>query len=632
MSSKLNTLLLLLLLCLPGAVFSQRKMEKLNRGVVATVQPDGKIFVSWRLFGNDPESIAFNLYRTTAQGVALKLNEKPLDGPTWFLDEKADLTQANSYSVRAVINNREQAVGGTFLLQANYAKAYRSIPLRTPEGYSANDCSAADLDGDGEYEIVVHMTGKAIDNAFNGFSSEPVFQAYKLDGTFLWEINLGKNIREGAHYTQFMVYDLDGDGKAEMVCKTADGTKDGTGKILGDPTADWREKGDKLLPTRDRTGSSLDSTGKMVAKTDGRIMSGPEFLTVFEGSTGKALSTVNYLPPLGTVESWGDAYANRSERYLACVAYLDGVLPSVVMCRGYYARTALAAWDFRNGKLTLRWLFDTHENPALKDYMGQGNHNLTVTDVDNDGKDEIVYGAACINDDGTGLYSTQLRHGDALHVGDLDPERPGLEVFSPHETPSLIAGAEFRDARTGELIWGKPSRGDNGRGAAFDIDPRYAGSECWSSANRPLFNAKGDSISEKPRSANFAIWWDGDLLRELLNGNSISKWDWEKGAENPLFVAEGCSSNNGSKSTPALSADLFGDWREELVLRTNDNSELRIFTTSIPTEHRIYTLMHDPQYRLSIAWQNVAYNQPPHVSFYLGHGMKKLPRPNITTE
>lgn len=632
MFSKLTTLLLLLLLCMPQVAPAQRKMEKLNRGVVATVQPDGKVFVSWRLFGNDPESVAFNLYRETAGGAPVKLNSQPIDGPTWFLDEKPDITRDNRYSVRAVINQREQAADAAFLLPANHDKAYRSIPLRTPEGYSANDCSAADLDGDGEYELVVHMTGRAIDNAFNGISSEPVFQAYKLDGTFLWEINLGKNIREGAHYTQFMVYDLDGDGKAEMVCKTADGTKDGTGKILGNPEADWREQGEKVLPTRDRTGSSRDSSGRMVAKTEGRIMSGPEYLTVFEGATGKALATVNYLPPLGDVNSWGDTYANRSERYLACVAYLDGVRPSVVMCRGYYARTSLAAWDFQNGKLTLRWLFDTHEKEALKPYMGQGNHNLTVTDVDSDGKDEIVYGAACIDDNGSGLYSTRLGHGDAMHVSDLDPDRPGLEVFQPHESPSTTAGAEFRDARTGELIWGKPSRGDNGRGASFDIDPRFPGSECWSSANRPLFSAKGDSISEKPRSANFAIWWDGDLLRELLNGNVISKWDWEKGTEWPMLVAEGCSSNNGSKSTPALSADLFGDWREELVLRSTDNKELRIFTTTLPTEHRIYTLMHDPQYRLSIAWQNVAYNQPPHVSFYLGHGMKNLPQPNITTD
>lgn len=623
--------LIVLLLFVSGFLFAQRQMENLGRGVVATTQSEGKVFVSWRLFGNDPDNIAFNVYRSTAGATAVKLNDKPITGPTWFLDEKADMSKANAYSVRPVLNNREQAASKAFTLPANYGKNYLSIPLQTPQGYSANDCSVGDLDGDGEYEIIVHMTGRGIDNAMSGVSGEPVFQAYKLDGTMLWEINLGKNIREGAHYTQFMVYDLDGDGKAEMVCKTADGTKDGAGKIIGDPNADWREKGGKFLPTRDRTGSTRDSLGNMVAGTDGRIMSGPEFLTVFEGATGKAITTVNYVPVLGDVNSWGDTYANRSDRYLACVAYLDGVHPSVVMCRGYYARTSLAAWDFKNGKLSLRWLFDTDGKPELRPYMGQGNHQVSVADVDADGKDEIVYGAAVIDDNGTGLYSTRLGHGDAMHVGDLDPSRPGLEVFQPHETPSQIAGAEFRDARTGELIWGKPSTGDNGRGASFDIDPRYLGSESWSSANRPLYNVKGDSISPKPRSTNFAIWWDGDLLRELLNGNTISKWDWNNAVENNLFVAEGCSSNNGSKSTPALSADILGDWREELILRTTDSKELRIFTTTIPTEHRIYTLMHDPQYRLSIAWQNVAYNQPPHVGFYLGDGMKTLPKPNIVT-
>jgi rhamnogalacturonan endolyase len=254
-----------------------------------------------------------------------------------------------------------------------------------------------------------------------------------------------------------------------------------------------------------------------------------------------------------------------------------------------------------------------------------------VGDVDGDGKDEIIYGACCIDHDGKGLYSTGLGHGDALHLADMDPDRPGMEVFMSHERPSDIAGSEFRDARTGELLWGKPSHGDVGRAMAADIDPRYKGFEYWVAGGaRGLFNTKGELISERaPRSCNFGIWWDGDLLRELLNRNYVSKWNWQNSSDSIIFVAENCVSNNGTKSTPVLCADIFGDWREEFILKTTDNKELRIFSTVIPTNYRFYTLMHDPVYRLSVAYQNVAYNQPTQVGFYLGEGMAPPPKPSI---
>lgn len=611
--------------------FGQRHMENLGRGVVAINQGKGKVFVSWRMLGTDRDDISFNLYRAT-EDKTVKVNARPITGPTWFVDNKADLKKDNSYFVRPINKGKEEAPSKPFVLKAGDDKPYISIPLRTPEGYHPNDCSVGDLDGDGEYEIVVHMVGRGRDNAHAGVSSEPIFHAYKLDGTFLWEINLGKNIREGAHYTQFLVYDFDGDGKAELICKTADGTIDGFGNTIGDPNADWRELSGES-PTRDRTGSTRDSQGNMVARLEGRIISGPEYLTVFEGATGKALATVDYLPERGDITSWGDGYANRSERYLAGVAYLDGVHPSAVMCRGYYNRTSLVAWDWRDGKLTQRWIFDTHERPDLAAYRGQGAHSLAVADVDGDGCDEIIYGSCCINNDGTGLYSNGLGHGDALHVGDLDPNRPGLEVFMVHETPHKSAGTEFRDARTGEVIWGRPSGGDNGRGVSFDIDPRHDGNECWAATWPDLMSATGMPITNgvRPRSMNFGIWWDGDLLRELLNGNTISKWDWTNERTNVIFEAKGCVSNNGSKSTPALSGDILGDWREEVILRTSDNKELRIFSTTTPTDYRLYTLMHDPTYRLAIAWQNVAYNQPPHPGFFLGVNMEPAPKPNIIT-
>jgi rhamnogalacturonan endolyase len=663
-----------------------RQMEALGRGVVAIHQADGKVFVSWRLLGSDPENIAFDLYRKTeggaerrgmppagrppragrpaaSEGVAqgppagdanaarrtegrggagdrdhggapgepVKLNSEPLTGATCFVDTTADLSGRTSYYVKPVIDGAEQAPSASFTLAAGALPLpFLSIPLKTPEGYTPNDASVGDLDGDGEYEIIVHMVGRGQDNAFAGETTEPIFHAYKMDGTLLWSINLGRNIREGAHYTQFMVYDLDGDGRAEFVCKTADGTTDGLGVVIGDKDADWREKGG-YVAIRDRTGSRTLADGTRVGDLEGRILKGPEYLTVFAGPDGRALATVNYVPPLGKSELWGDAYGNRSERYLACVAYLDGQRPSVVMCRGYYERTTLAAWDWRDGKLTQRWLFDSDDGtPGNEKYRGQGNHQLSVADVDEDGRDEIVYGACVIDDDGQGLYSTQRNHGDAMHVSDLDPDRPGLEVWQVHERPSDTSGGDFRDARTGELLWGLKSTGDAGRGLAANIDPRYKGYQCWSAPSDGLYTCKGVKISDrKPRVANFAIWWDGDLLRELLNGNRITKWNWLEGAETPLLIAQGCLSNNGSKSTPALSADLFGDWREEVMLRTADGKELRIYTTTIPTTYRFVTLMHDPQYRLAIAWQNVAYNQPPHPSFYLGEGMASPPRPKI---
>jgi rhamnogalacturonan endolyase len=595
-----------MLLPFAGQANAQRQMENLDRGVVAIHQGQGKVYVGWRMLGTEPDGIAFNVYRD-----GVRVNAEPISDSTNFLDENGGSNAV--YTVRPVTDGVEgEASAPAHVWQQNHL----SIPLQTPDGYRPNDASAGDLDGDGTYDIVLHQAGRGRDNASRGTTDPPILEAYKLDGTLLWRINLGKNIREGAHYTQFMVYDLDGDGRAEVACKTADGTVDGQGVTIGDAEANW-------------------------INADGKILDGPEFFTVFDGQTGAALATADYVPPRGDVGGWGgiggngnnDHNGNRADRMLACVAYLDGVRPSVVMCRGYYGRSVLAAWDWRDGKLTLRWVFDSAQ-PGLEKYSGQGNHNLTVADVDADGKDEIVYGSMCV-DDGTGLYSTDLRHGDAMHVGDLDPERPGLEVWGIHENERPIPGYEngfgaaLFDARTGEILWGKDAGRDVGRGVAADIDPRYPGAECWGGSGG-LRTIKGEDIGPRPRSQNFLAWWDGDLLRETLNSTRIAKWDWDQGAEVVLFTAEGCSSNNGSKSTPALSADLLGDWREEVIWRSRDNKELRLYTTTIPTSHRFRTLMHDPQYRLSIVWQNVAYNQPPHVGFFLGAGMDAPPRPSIT--
>ncbi|MBC8095799.1 MAG: rhamnogalacturonan lyase [Akkermansiaceae bacterium] len=627
-------------------------MEALGRGVVGIHEPDGKVFVSWRLLGTDPTNITFNLYRKTepvpgrrfggggggggrrgntngpAPGEPVKLNEAPLAGPTWFRDLSANLGGKTSYYVRPVLNGEEQDASAPFVFPAGAPPLpYLSIPLKTIEGYNPGDASAADLDGDGEYELILIQNGRGRDNGQAGLTEPPIFQAYKLDGTLLWEIKL-KNIRGGAHYTQLMVYDLDGDGRAEVACKTGDGTIDGKGNPVGDATANH-------------------------VSSRGHIAKGPEYLTIFDGLTGAALATEKYIPgrhptkeeptPEELDETWGDDHFNRSERYLACVAYLDGARPSLVMCRGYYTRSVLAAWDWRDGKLTSRWVFDSDASPENRKYRGQGNHNVSVADVDGDGRDEIVYGAAVIDDNGKGLYSTGWGHGDALHVSDLLPGNPGLEIFSIQER-FAGEGMNLRDAKTGRPLLLVPSRhadtegGDAGegpgRGASFNIDPRHPGNEAWAfgAGISGLYNAEGKRISDHtPRSCNFAVWWDGDLLRELLDRNLISKWNPEDQTETTLLIAQGQMSINGTKATPALSGDLLGDWREEIVWRSNDGKELRLYTTTIPTKHRLFTLMHDPQYRCAIAWQNVAYNQPPHPSFYLDEAAPLPSRPKIVT-
>lgn len=587
---------------------AQRKLEFLDRGMVAVKTADQSVFLSWRLLGTDEFDTVFAIYRQEGNGQPKKLNAFPLTKGTNFVDGHVDLSQDVTYTLDIVAAGSEREVAKLTVPKDQKVAQYLNIPLRTPEGYTPGDVSVGDLDGDGIYELIVHQTGIGHDNAHNGITSEPIFQAYKLDGTFLWEVNLGKNIREGAHYTQFMVYDLDSDGRAELVCKTADGTKDGLGNSIGDPTADWRD-------------TIADS------KTLGRILKGPEYLTVFDGLTGKALSTVDYLPERGNLQAWGDTNANRSDRFLACVAYLDGVHPSVIMTRGYYERTALAAWDFKDKQLISRWVFDSkvRDNP----YSGQGYHNLAVADVDQDGKDEIVFGSMVIDDDGKGLYSTGLGHGDALHVGDLDPERPGLEIFGIHELKGgrKGIGVSLLDARTGTILFKNAIDQDVPRGVAGNIDPNHKGAYLWWLGSKDMYDTNGMVVGQAPRSTNFLIWWDDDLSRELLNSNYIEKY--QHGKAERIFTADGSASINGTKSTPNLSADIFGDWREELILRSDDNQNLRIYTTTIPTEQRIYTLMHDPQYRLSVAWQNVAYNQPPHTGYYLGVGMERPVKPNI---
>jgi lysophospholipase L1-like esterase len=418
--------------------------------------------------------------------------------------------------------------------------------------------------------------------------------AYKLNGTRLWRIDLGRNIRAGAHYTQFQVFDYDGDGKAEVAVKTGDGTRSGTGQVIGNASADHRN-------------------------SSGYVLAGPEFLSVFRGTDGAVLATANYQPPRGTVSDWGDNYGNRVDRFLAGTAYLDGSRPSIIMARGYYTRSVITAWDFRNGALTQRWIFDS--NSAGSQWTGKGNHQLSIADVDADGRDEVLYGSMAIDDNGKGLWQNNTHHGDSYHVGDFIPSRPGLEVFKPSESTSEVAHW-MGDARTGQIIWSAPSCGcDNGRAVAEDIWAGNPGAEAWSAAVDGLRSATNGSqvAARKPGSINFVVWWDGDAQRELLDGTHIDKYGTS--GDTRLLTGSGVSSNNGTKSTPALSADILGDWREEVVWRTSDNKALRIYSTTDSTSISRPSLMQDRQYRLAVAWQNTGYNQPPHPSFAIGNSV-----------
>ncbi|WP_246050684.1 rhamnogalacturonan lyase [Asticcacaulis tiandongensis] len=622
-----------------GAQAAPRWMETLDRGAVAVPAINGGNLVSWRLLATDAPKTTFDVYRD-----GKKINSRTLSGATNLVDK--DGTPQSTYVIRTRLKGKTTEASEPVRA---WADGYLSVPIQRPEGgvtptgeaysYMAYEASVADLDGDGRYEIIVKWDpSNSKDNAFDGYTGEVYIDAYTLEGKQLWRINLGRNIRAGAHYTQFQVYDYDGDGRAEMAVRTSDGTIDGTGKVLGDPDADWRETGGET-PSTDRTGGVVKADGSMIAPLQGRIIKGPEFLTIFDGLTGEARASELFWPSRDPrtdaptaeqlTETWGDGYANRSDRFLAGTAYLDGQRPSIIMTRGYYARSTLAAWDYRDGKLTQRWTFDSDAQPEPAKWGGQGNHSLSVADVDGDGRDEIIYGSMAIDDNGAGLWSAELRHGDALHVSNFDPSRPGLERFGVHEQPSGNGGiiTAMLDAATGERLWTISGNRDNGRGIIMDIDPRYAGAESWTANDPDVRDARGNSIGTvKPQTNKFAVWWDGDLLREQLEKTTIYKWNWQEQRSERLLTAE----NTISPGAPLFSGDILGDWREEVIWAAADHQSLRIYATPYPTKHRLVTLLHDAQYRVALAWQNSAYNQPPHPSFYLGDGMKAPPTPQIT--
>jgi len=572
-------------------------VEYLDRGITAVNTGSGML-VSWRFLANDADSTVFRLYRgneliyTSEAGKA-----------TCYLDKGGNAS--SSYRVDTVVGGAVKSSDTCgFVSNTNYF----TIPMDVPAGgsgysYSPNDCATGDVDGDGVYEIFVKWDpSNSQDNSKSGHTGNVYIDCYRLTGEKLWRVDLGRNIRAGAHYTQFLVADFDLDGRAEMTCKTADGTVDGKGKVIGDASKDYRNG-------------------------NGYILSGPEYYTLFDGATGEALDTVNYEYPRGEVskKTWGDDYGNRVDRFLGAVMYCDGERPSAVSVRGYYTRMTAVAYDVVDKKLVKRWGFDTGYNGGAPGY-GDGNHNAMPADVDGDGRQELVLGACCIDDNGQMLWCNNKGHGDAMHLSDFLPDRPGQELWVCHEVQPW--GVSLIDAKTGKDIFHYDHSKDTGRCAAGNIYAGNPGAEFWGAQSGNVYNGTGGTTGVERPAQNFLIYWDGDLERELLDGNTISKIGSDKKVKY-IFSADGCSSNNSTKSTPNLTADLFGDWREELVLRTTDNKALRVYCTPNTTDVRLTTLMHDTQYRMQVNTEQSGYNQPPHTSFYLGSDKGLPARPDV---
>lgn len=572
-------------------------MEYLDRGIYAIKSGNG-MFISWRFNAYDDSNAEFRLYRDDTLIYDCKFGES-----TCFWDSTG--SSSSRYRVDTIENGK--------IVSSDECKHisgtnYFDIQLDRPGSqYMPNDCCAGDVDGDGQYEIFLKWDpNNSQDNANDGKTDNVFIDCYTLEGKKLWRIDLGVNIRAGQHYTQMCVADFDCDGKAELITKTADGTKDGTGKIIGDGS-------------------------KYYVNSSGRILEGAEYMTLFEGATGKALDTIDFPMPRGTAtgneakSTWGDNYGNRCDRFNGAIAYLDGVHPSAVYNRGYYSRMIVTALDVKDGKLVQRWKYDTGFNSSAPGYAN-GNHNVMVADVDNDGRQEICFGATTIDDNGKVLWTTGRGHGDAMHLGDFLPNREGLELWVCHEASPY--GVSLIDAKNGNIIFHKDGAKDTGRCGADNVLAGNGEAEFWGAQGGEVFNGSGNAIGTTRPAQNFFIYWDGDLEREILDGTTISKMV-STSKINTIFNADGCVSNNGTKAVPSLTADLFGDWREELVLSTSDGSKLRICCTNTETDVRMTTLMHDMQYRMQTGCEQSSYNQPPHPSFYLGSEAAVPSQPSI---
>ncbi len=583
------------------------QMEYLSRGLSAANTGTG-MMLTWRILATDADQTNFKLYKN-----GKLLAEVPAGEASCYYDEggtPADVYTIDTYVGKKMIEQESPAVvyatknsgqSGAYFDIATKKPDDLTMPDGTTCSYTENDCSVGDIDGDGVYELFVKWDpSNSQDNSKDGYTGNVYIDCYRLDGTLVWRIDLGKNIRAGAHYAQYMVYDFDGDGKCELICKTADGTVDGKGSVIGDGTKDYRSGA-------------------------GRILTGPEYITLFDGATGAALDTQDYDPGRGNVSDWGDSYGNRVDRFTACVAYLDGQNASAIFGRGYYTRLVVAAWDVVDKKLSKRWVFDTGYDKSAAGY-GDGNHQEMAADVDGDGKQEVVCGSAVIDDNGKLLYTTSNAHGDALHIGDFDPANPGLEIFQCLEDEvhpngkKINFGVELRDAATGKVLFRETAGGDTGRCIADNFVAGNDGAELIGSHNSVMYSATGDHAQVGTWAditkwgQNSVVYWTDVLERAALDRTMV-----DQHGKGRVFSGDGVAYNNYTKSNACLTCDLTGDWREEMIFRKSDGG-LRVFTTTYATTYPVYSLMHNPQYRVQVAAQNNGYNQPPHTDYFLGTG------------
>ncbi|MGN1187308.1 MAG: GDSL-type esterase/lipase family protein, partial [Lachnospiraceae bacterium] len=628
------------------------------------------VYLSWRSFEADFDAdnnltTTFDVYR---------------DGTLIADDVKVtNLVDAggSAASVYKVVGSNDAGIGVKAVDTKCWANQYLELSLFCPENetvpayndqptecnYSANDMSLGDLDGDGELELIVKWyPSNAKDNSGYGFTGKTFLDAYDVNFAtgeveLLYRIDMGVNIRSGAHYTQFQVWDFDGDGKSEIAVKTAPGTTvlrptDGTAATLAE--VEWIDCASSTLPT------ATISEQNDYRNSAGYVLDGPEYFTMFNGEDGSILDTVDYTPKRGSVGAWGDGYGNRVDRFLSAVAYLDGENPYAVFCRGYYTRTCLTAYYYDNesGKIKEYWAFDT--NNVGSEYEAQGNHGIGVNDIDNDGKDEIIYGSLVVDHDGTLKYSTGLGHGDAMHISDWVAWNDGLEIMQVHEHDNAAYHVEIHDAETGEILMGYWTGKDTGRGVAADIDPTALGGEWWSIAS-PTYEGNDEpewdstdgevystqsklgalvKLSNVTPASNASIFWDGDLLSEVQDhtfnksayaptGVVLYKWDYENEKQVPLFYSTEVYSSNGTKGNLGLIADFLGDWREEIIVRAadavtapeSDPNKIRIYTTTIQTDYVVPCLLENLAYREGVAWENVGYNQPANLSYLLSEGL-----------